>query len=190
MAQPRALAAAGQPVILFARNRMCALGRTGLGLTPENLLDRMLDPAVRLATSTPGADPGGDYAWATFVRADAVRPGARAALQAKALKLVGGANTPPLVAGHGAVEGVFLADRADIMLGYCSGSAAVKDTSGIVSMPLPPLLAVTAAYGMVVLSDRPLATRFALFMMSTAGQTILQQYGFGPVALPESLDRA
>ena len=64
MGQPQRLADAGRgtPVVLFARNRMCALGRGALGLTQANLLDRLLDPAVKLATSTPGADPGGDYA--------------------------------------------------------------------------------------------------------------------------------
>ena len=31
MAQPRRLAHAGQPVILFTRNRLCALGREALG---------------------------------------------------------------------------------------------------------------------------------------------------------------
>ena len=183
MTQPRALAKAGQPVIMFTRNRLCALGRPGL--TQDNLLDRMLDPAVRLATSTPGADPGGDYAWAIFARADAVHPGARAILEAKALKLVGGKDTPLLVPGKGAVQGVFLADRADIMLGYCSGSAAVmQDVPGLVSVPVPELLSVGPAYGMVVLSDRQAAARFALFVVSEQGQAILQKFGFEPVGLP------
>jgi molybdate transport system substrate-binding protein len=64
MGQARRLAV-GRPervVIHFTRNRLCAVARTGVGLTPGNLLDRLLDPAVRLATSTPGADPSGDYA--------------------------------------------------------------------------------------------------------------------------------
>jgi len=72
-------------VINFSRNRLCVLARNRIGLTPDNMLDRLLDPSVRLATSTPGADPGGDYAWAMFARAEAVHPGARAALEAKAL---------------------------------------------------------------------------------------------------------
>jgi molybdate transport system substrate-binding protein len=182
MAQARKLATAGQPVIMFTRNRLCALGRPGL--TTENLLDRMLDPAVRLGTSTPGADPGGDYAWAIFARAEALHPGARAVLEAKALKLVGGPNTPPLVAGHGAVQGVFLANRADIMLGYCSGSGpVVKEVPGLVSVTVPAALSVGPAYGMVVLSDHPLAERFALFVMSERGQAILARYGFDPVGL-------
>ena len=58
-------------VALFTQQSpVCLGGAIGLALSPDNLLDRMLDPAVRLATSTPGADPGGDYAWAVFARAD------------------------------------------------------------------------------------------------------------------------
>lgn len=186
MAQPRSLARhrAGAMVIMFTRNRLCALGRSSLGLTPSNSLDRLLDPAVRVATSTPGADPGGDYAWAVFARAEAVHPGAQAILQAKALKLVGGPNTPPLVPGHGAVQGVFLADRADLMLGYCSSSEPVmREIPGLTNVELPAALTVEPAYGMVVLSDNPLAARFALFVMSEQGQAILQHYGFVPVGL-------
>jgi molybdate transport system substrate-binding protein len=184
MTQPRMLAHAGRPVIMFTRNRLCALARESLGLTPDNLLQRMLDPAVRLATSTPGNDPSGDYAWAVFARAEAVHPGAQAALQSKALQLVGGPNTPPLVAGHGAAQGVFIADRADMMLTYCSGTGAVlRDVPGLVSVAIPPPLSVGPAYGMVVLSDHPLAARFALFLMSETGQAILLRHGFDPVGL-------
>jgi ABC-type molybdate transport system substrate-binding protein len=34
---------------------------------------------------------------------------------------------------------------------------------------------------LVVLTDNPLAARFALFVMSEAGQAILKRYGFDPV---------
>jgi molybdate transport system substrate-binding protein len=187
MQQPRILARErNRPVIMFARNSMCALARQSLGLTPGTMLAKMLDPGVRLATSTPGADPGGDYAWAVFARADAVQAGAKAALEAKALKLVGGPDSKPLVPGKGQVQGVFLADKADIMLGYCSGSADVlRDVPGLVSVPLPEDLTVGPAYGMIVLTDHPLADRFALFVMSERGQSILAHAGFTPVALPD-----
>jgi len=146
----------------------------------------MLDTRLRLATSTPRADPAGDYAWAVFARAEALRPGAEATLKAKALKLVGGPDTKPLVPGHGQVEGVFLADKADMMLGYCSAAAEVmRDVPGLVSVPLPPELTAQPAYGMVVLTDNALADRFAVFAMSERGQAILEHHGFVPVALPE-----
>lgn len=57
-------------VIPFARNRLCVLSRTSLGSTAESVVDRMMDPAFRLATSTPGADPGGDHAWQVFEKAE------------------------------------------------------------------------------------------------------------------------
>jgi len=187
MGQPRRLAAAGRgtPVVLFARNRMCALGRAGLGITPANLLDRLMDPAVKLATSTPGADPGGDYAWAVFARAEQVRPGARATLEGKAQQLVGGPSMALLVPGQGPSEGVFLSGRADAMLGYCSGVAGLQRTiPDLVAVPLPPELEVGPEYGMTVLSGSPDAARFALFVLSEPGQAILARHGLVPVTLP------
>lgn len=187
MAQPRRLAAErGLPVILFTRNSLCATGRTELGLTPANVLDRMLDPAVKLGTSTPGADPGGDYAWAVFARAEALHPGARTALEGKALKLVGGPDSKPLVPGKGLVQGVFLSHAADMMLGYCSGAASIeRDVPGLATVSLPPELTVGPAYGMVVLTEHPLAARFALFVMSEKGQAVLARFGFRPVGVAD-----
>jgi ABC-type molybdate transport system substrate-binding protein len=59
----------------------------------------------------------------------------------------------------------------------------MQAVSGLVSVPLPPDLAVGPAYGMVVLDPRPLAVRFALFVMSEPGQAVLRAHGFAPVAL-------
>ena len=187
MQQPRRLAdeRGHRPVVVFTRNRMCLLAREALGVSLANMLDRMLDPKLRLVTSTPHADPGGDYAWAVFARAAALHPGAKAALEAKALTLVGGPTSKPLVAGHGQVAGVFLADKGDLMLGYCSSAAAVlRDVPGLASVPLPPELTVGPADGMVVLTDHSLAARFAIFVMSEQGQAILARNGFVPVAVP------
>ena len=191
--QPHKLAA-GHPerlVILFARNTLCALARPELGLTEANFLDRLLDPAVRIATSTPGSDPLGTYSWEVFARADAVKPGARATLEAKAKKLVGGgAKTPPLVAGKGAVEGIFLADQADVMLIYCSAVAAIqKEVPTLASLKLPSALAVQPADGLVILNSKPVALRFVAFVMSEEGQATLQRHGLEPIASVESNGR-
>src|SRR5262245_31124587 len=92
MEHPQALATAGKsgPVVLFARNRLCALVRPGLAVESATILDRMLDANVKLGTSTPRADPSGDYAWEVFRKADSLRPGAFAVLAGKALQLTGG----------------------------------------------------------------------------------------------------
>jgi hypothetical protein len=189
MEQARRLAA-GHPersVIHFTRNRLCAIARTAVGLTAANMLDRLLDPAVRLATSTPGADPSGDYAWAVFARAEALHPGARGALEAKALVLFGGgAKTPPLVPGKSPIEGAFISGRADVVLAYCSGApAVVREVQGLAVVPLPPDLTVGPAYGMVLLNAKPVTLRFATFVLSESGQAVLKTHGFDPVALAE-----
>jgi molybdate transport system substrate-binding protein len=186
MEQPRRLAV-GHPenlVILFARNSLCALARPNLKIDQANLLDRLLDPSVRIATSTPGADPLGTYSWKVFERADAIKPGARATLEAKTKKLVGGGEkTPPLVPGKGPVEGIFLSDQADVMLIYCSAVAGVKrEIPDLDSIELPAELSVEAAYGLIVLDSKPVALRFVTFVMSEEGQAILAKHGLKPVA--------
>ncbi len=189
MDQARPLAAdhPERSVINFTRNRFCVLARNSIGLTEDNMLDRLLDPAVRVATSTPGADPAGDYAWAVFARAEALHPGAKAILEAKAMPLMGGGpKTPLLVPGKGPIEGVFLANRADVMLGYCSGAAEVMRTvPDLSSVPVPANLLVAPAYGMVLLNTNPLTLRFAVFVMSEEGQAVLRSHGFAPTAFVE-----
>ena len=81
---PQRLAAAGgwQAPVVFTRNQLCALTSDRVNATPDSLLATLLDPQVRVGTSTPKADPSGDYAWQLFRRADSVRPGAFATLDA------------------------------------------------------------------------------------------------------------
>ena len=124
MEHPQALAKAGKsgPVVLFARNRLCALVRPGLAVASATLLERMLDAGVKLGTSTPRADPAGDYAWEVFRKADKLKPGAFAALEKKALQLTGGPNSPTAPPGR-TIYGALVADgKADIFLTYCTGA--------------------------------------------------------------------
>jgi ABC-type molybdate transport system substrate-binding protein len=180
MASPDALARQGLswPTALFTRNALCATGRETLGLTPENLLGKLLDPAVRLGTSTPKADPAGDYAWALFDRADAVKPGSAKALDAKASKIVGGPNNSAPVDGKHPVAAAFEANSIDVFLGYCSGDLH-KTTPGLTMIQPPADLAVGASYGLAVLKGAgPEATGFALYVLSREGQQILSDFGF------------
>src|SRR5215470_2168953 len=83
------------PVFRFARNALCALVKPGLKVDSVSLLERMLDPAVKLGISTPKADPSGDYAYEVFRKAEVIKPGAQATLETKALQLTGNAASPP-----------------------------------------------------------------------------------------------
>ena len=70
MEHPQALAAAGRAGAPrpFARNQLCALVAPGIDASPQTLVERLLDAKVRVGTSTPKADPSGDYAWMMFER--------------------------------------------------------------------------------------------------------------------------
>ena len=171
--------------VLFARNAMCAIARPGLDVTPANLLERMLDPAVKLGTSTPRADPAGDYAFALFARADAVRLGARAALEAKALLLTGGPDSPRPPAGRDLYAWQFERGAADLFLTYCTNAVLARAAdASLVSVAVPDALDVRADYGLLLLTDRPHAVQFALFLLSPAGQAILDRHGFVAPGLP------
>lgn len=182
MQHPQALHDAGKsgPVLLFARNTMCALVRPGLAVDTANLLTRMLDPNVKLGSSTPKADPSGDYAFEIFKKAEAIKPGARAALEAKALLLTGGPATAQPPAGR-TLYGWLLSDgHADIFLTYCTNAlAAQKENPGQHMVALPDNLSVGADYGLTVMNGTaPAAKSFADYIMSAPGQMILERYGF------------
>ena len=172
----------GTLVVPFARNRMCVAARPAVGLTAANVLDEMLAPELRLATSTPGADPGGDYAVAVFKRAEQLRPGAERALTKKALHLIGGPGTMTPTAGQSPAATIFLGNHADLFLYYCSGAAALlKEVPDLTNLPVPDALEVHPTYGFAVLSDHPDAMRFVVFVLSRKGQAILSGFGFEPL---------
>jgi molybdate transport system substrate-binding protein len=189
MEHPQALATANKsgPVVLFARNKLCALVRPGLAVTGETLLDRMLDPQIKLGTSTPKADPSGDYAFEVFRKAEAVQPRARPMLEGKALQLTGGAASVAPPAGRNPYGWHLTEGRADLFLAYCTAARdAQQENPGLQIIALPDALAVSADYGLTVMAGAsPGAYQFALFILSTEGQRILANYGFSAPGLTE-----
>jgi ABC-type molybdate transport system substrate-binding protein len=185
---PRALARIGlaRPPIVFTRNRLCAILAPGVDASAETLLDRMLDPNVRLGTSTPKADPGGDYAWKLFEKAGNVRPGAFATLDAKALKLTGGPDSPPPPADRSVYSALIAERKADIFLTYCTNAiVTVREVDGARMVAIGEPLAVGADYGLTTVKDAALAaSRFVEFVLSAKGQAILAGHGFTPIAAP------
>lgn len=180
---PERLARAGQwqPPVVFTRNSLCALASPALALNPQNLLDTLLKPDVRLGTSTPLADPSGDYAWALFRRAEAVRAGAYERLDAKALKLTGGADSPKPPSGRGTYAWVMEQGKADVFLTYCTNAvSAQRELPNLRVVQLPEELQVGAAYGVGVRTDAtPEAGLFVRHLLEPEAQAVLRRHGFG-----------
>lgn len=186
MAHPQQLAREGKalPARVFTRNSVCVLSRPELQLNPQNLLDKLLDPGVRIGTSTPQVDPGGDYAWLLFAKAGEIRPGAKELLEAKAQQLVGGRHSPAVPAGRDPVKYFLEQKQVDAFIGYCSSRQTVADTA-FPKVALPSELAITADFGLTVLNrhagSRDAAYRFALFLLTPEAQQTLAAYGFSPL---------
>jgi molybdate transport system substrate-binding protein len=184
LGSPRKLEAQGRtvvPSIAFARNRMCIVSRRSAGVTAANLIERMLADGVRLKTSTPIADPSGDYAWSIFKKIEALRPGAQAILERKAqaaMNLVATPATPT----QSAAAALFAHHDIDMSITYCSGSAALeKELPELASLVVPADLDPHPVYGVAVLSARPQALRLALFLLSEKGQALIAQAGLVPL---------
>eukprot|EP01136_Pigoraptor_vietnamica_P009920 Opistho-1_new@46957 len=183
MDHPQRLAQAGgwQAPAVFALNQMCALAAPSVEISPDTLLDAMLRPTVRVGTSTPKADPSGDYAWALFRRAGMLRAGAQAALEAKALQLTGGADSPKPPAGRGTYAWVMDQGQADVFLTYCTNAvAAQREVPRLKIVAVPEALQVSARYGLTSRSAADAgAAQLAQFILSPAAQSVLRSHGFG-----------
>jgi len=184
MKHPRTLAQAGKaatPVRMFARNQLCALAAESVDVTSDTLLEKLLSDDIRLGSSTPKADPSGDYAFALFEKAEALSAGAHEKLSRKALKLTGGPDTAKAPEGRSQYGWVMSLNKADIFLTYCTNAVlAQKDTPSLRKIEIPEALSVGAQYGMIVMKDAPAqSARLADFILAPEAQAILGGYGFG-----------
>jgi molybdate transport system substrate-binding protein len=182
-ANPERLERSGRSgaVTIFAHNRMCLLTKPAVAGT-RAADDVMLDPAVRLITAIPVLDSAGDYAEATFAKLDTRRPGSKAALDAKALRLFANRD---VVIPPGADPGAYLlltANRGDAFLGWCTAAAISVKTNPaqLRSLELPPDIVVNANYGLTLRNGASVEAGILRgFIVSPAGQAILERYGFG-----------
>ena len=183
MEHPAALAQAGRaaPPRAFASNRLCALAGPQLKVSSETLVERLLDPAVRVGTSTPKADPAGDYTWQMFERIEAQgRPGAFKRLSDKALQLTGGPNSPPPPTDRNVYGAMVAAGQADVFITYCTNAVvALAEEPALQRVDVPEAVNVSARYGVAVLNGAaPEAGEFVAFLIGPVGQALLAKRGF------------
>jgi molybdate transport system substrate-binding protein len=187
MASPLRLREEGKvaAVAMFTRNKLCAFAAAEAGLTAANFGERLLDASVKLGTSTPKADPGGDYTWAMFRLIDKAMPGAFARLDAKAQKIVGG-TTAANPSDPDPIATAFRNGQINVMMGYCSGAEQRrKATPGILVVQVPDAYETGPEYGLAIeRTDKAAVMALVFAILSPEGQTTLGQYGFAPVGMP------
>jgi molybdate transport system substrate-binding protein len=175
------------PSVLFARNTLCIVTDADRRFDAGNLIETLLRPDIRIGTSTPVADPAGDYTWEMFHKIDAKRPGAFEALSKKAQQLFGGPATTTPVNGRPRALVALDDHEIDLFISYCSSAQPiVRDSPKYQSIALPPELSVGPEYGLTVSRKaQAAAADFAMYLLSPQGQASLKAFGFIPVALPD-----
>lgn len=164
----------------FASNSLCVVARPGVALAAETLVATLLDPKIKLGTSTPGADPSGDYTWDMFRKIDAAQPGAYAKLDAKALKLVGAeVNAAETKAPY---ADLLAAQRADVFVTYCTNARSAQRAAPSLSvLPVPAEYDVATSYTIGIGQNAPNDAReFLRYMLSQRAQKVLSGLGFSP----------
>jgi molybdate transport system substrate-binding protein len=163
---------------VFAGNALCVMARPGFSLNGKNVFDVLLDNDVTLGTSTPGADPSGDYTWEMFKKIDASRAGAFARLDAKAKKLTGAEINP--VESQAAYAKILLEKRADVFVSYCTNAKSAQKSSPDISfVEVPAAFNVVSNYSIGIAPDAPESARnFLRFILSERARPTLTALGF------------
>jgi molybdate transport system substrate-binding protein len=176
------------PSIMFTRNALCVVTTADRDIEPSNLVETLLDPNIKIGTSTPVSDPAGDYTWDLFHKIDASKSGAFATLSQKAQQIFGGPNTTAPIDGRPRQLVALDHHEIDLFIYYCSGAQQItSDSAKYKSVALPTALSVGPEYGLTVSRKaQPAAADFAMYLMSPPGQAILKKFGFIPVTLPTS----
>lgn len=169
-----------QAVQVVLQNRMCVLANENV--KTGEVLGLLLETSTRVGISTPKADPAGDYAWALFGKADALRPGATNILREKAQQLTGGPQSAQAPAGRNPYAWVMSQGSVDVFVTYCTNAkSAQKDTPALKIMAMPEALQVSAAYGMTMRTNASTAAqRFAQTLLQAQAQAVFAKYGFSP----------
>lgn len=175
LAHPHALLAAGEALSVtpFASNKLCLTVRSDALRDGDDWYAVLTRDELRIATSTAGADPSGDYTQMLFTRmgdaGEAVRRRARA--------LVGGRDSQPIPAGRLAAEWIILDGQAEIFIGYASYAAALRQVAGLTVIDIPAPFTVRAEYACAVIT--PQGQALAGFLQSDKSKAILHEAGFG-----------
>ncbi|KAB0677557.1 molybdate ABC transporter substrate-binding protein [Aureimonas leprariae] len=181
MAHPERLHRLGLsgPAIPFTANSLCLIARAGLGMTAETMIEVMLRPDIRIGTSTPGADPSGDYALEFFRNVERERPGAGAVLAAKARALVGGRDSLPIPSDVPAAAWAIDGGEADVFVSYRTNGRLVEARPGLAVVVIPKRLDVAASYDLCLgRTAGHGAERLSKWLLSALGQDVLRRYGF------------
>ncbi|MFM2483444.1 substrate-binding domain-containing protein [Celerinatantimonas sp. YJH-8] len=170
---------------IFAHNQLCLVMRDDIMVRGQSWLPLLSSRTMKLSSSTPGKDPGGDYVQQFFDRIARWDPQLAMQLRERTLPLVGGSldsetslYTPTIPAGVHLV----LTHQSDIHIGYANHIATMRAIRGVHVVEIPEHDNIQATYRYTVLKPAlSAAIHFGQFLISAPIQQILREYGFIPI---------
>ncbi|MDA8053804.1 MAG: molybdate ABC transporter substrate-binding protein [Deltaproteobacteria bacterium] len=144
-------------------------------ITKSNLIQKLMDPNVTLATSSPHSDPAGDYTWKMFKIIDKNIPGAFEKITSHANHLLDAALVMPIL------------ENGDTDLGilYTSQLLELKRSGAKINIiKIPKKYNTHAKFTAGILNQskyKALDEDFVKLLFSKKGKKILRHWGFSPV---------
>ncbi|OON41156.1 hypothetical protein BTJ39_04085 [Izhakiella australiensis] len=177
-AHPQSLLAAGiaHKIMPFATNSLCLTVRAERCDEDDNWLTLLRRTDLRLATSTAGCDPSGDYSLSLFSRIARDDPSLGAQLLSRAMPLVGGRDSLPVPAGQLAAGWLLEQDFADMFIGYASYRPQLEQLPSLRVFTIPPHYNPQAIYTLALLN--PAAGELARYLCSADAADVLTASGF------------
>ena len=146
-------------------------------ITSSNLIQKLMDPNVTLTTSSPHADPAGDYTWKVFRIINKHIPGAFKKITGHANHLLDAALVMP----------VLESGNTDLGILYTSQLLELKRNGAKINIiPIPKKYNTKAKFTASVLNQskyKSLDEDFIKLLFSKKGKKILKYWGFSPVKL-------
>ena len=144
------------------------------GVTPSNLIQKLTDPNVALTTSSPHADPAGDYTWKMFRIINRRFPGAFKKITGHANHLLDAALVMP----------VLESGNTDLGILYASQLLELKRSGAKINIiAIPKKYNTKVKFTASVLNQskyKSLDEDFIKLLFSKKGKKILTYWGFSP----------
>ena len=144
------------------------------GVTPSNLIQKLMDPNVALTTSSPNADPAGDYTWKMFRIINRRFPGAFKKITGHVNHLLDAALVMP----------VLESGNTDLGILYASQLLELKRSGAKINIiAIPKKYNTKAKFTASVLNQskhKSLDEDFIKLLFSKKGKKILTYWGFSP----------
>jgi ABC-type molybdate transport system substrate-binding protein len=174
------VAAQGTAATAFAQDLLVFASRPELSVNAANLLDRMMNPRLRIGLALPAGGNSAAPAQQFFALAEAHQPGSGDSLRARTRPVQATGDLP---APRRIME-LLGSGEVDVVMGAASALRTLTAVADLVEPPAALLVTITSFLAVLAtepgLRHRSLA--YGSVLSGPTGQALLSRHGFSPAA--------